>query len=153
MLSLWCLFGSPLMIGSELPSMDEKTLSLLTNEKILKMRDPKYVPHLLFQNGEEAVWEAHDQAGTAYFVTLFNLSDEKKKIRYSGENSQSAEGFRPFRRDVDRKNLFFLGRSFESGDPAPRLPFVYSDHAGSISPHFFGKSTGRQVIFDPGSDR
>lgn len=95
MLSLWCLFGSPLMIGSELPSMDEKTLSLLTNEKILKMRDPKYVPHLLFQNGEEAVWEAHDQAGTAYFVTLFNLSDEKKKIRYSGENSQSAEGFRP----------------------------------------------------------
>lgn len=44
MLSLWCIFGSPLMLGAELTKLDEWTSSLLTNTEILKMRDPKYRP-------------------------------------------------------------------------------------------------------------
>ena len=38
MMTLWCLFGSPLMIGAELTLLDEATLSLLTNDELLVRR-------------------------------------------------------------------------------------------------------------------
>ena len=37
MLTLWSIFRSPLMIGGEMTGFDEFTMSLLTNERILKM--------------------------------------------------------------------------------------------------------------------
>jgi len=80
MLSLWCLFGSPLMIGSELPAMDKKTMSLLTNKEILAMEDPAFVPHQIRKNGEEAVWTAVSKEADHYYVALFNLSDTPKCI-------------------------------------------------------------------------
>ena len=33
MMTLWCLFGSPLMLGAEMTKLDDFTLSLLTNKK------------------------------------------------------------------------------------------------------------------------
>ena len=35
MMTLWCMFRSPLMIGAELTKMDDFTLSLLTNKELL----------------------------------------------------------------------------------------------------------------------
>jgi hypothetical protein len=83
MLSLWCLFGSPLMIGSELPSMDEKTVSLLTNREILLTHDPKYKPEVLVQNDEEAVWTAVCETEGRRYVTLFNLTDEPRRSAFA----------------------------------------------------------------------
>ena len=37
MMSLWCIFRSPLMIGGEMTKFDKFTMDLLTNEGILKM--------------------------------------------------------------------------------------------------------------------
>ena len=37
MMTLWCIFRSPLMIGGELTKLDAFTLRLLTNEGILAM--------------------------------------------------------------------------------------------------------------------
>lgn len=35
MMTLWCMFRSPLMIGAELTKMDDFTLSFLTNKELL----------------------------------------------------------------------------------------------------------------------
>ena len=35
MMTLWCIFRSPLMLGTEMPRLDEWTLSLLTNADVL----------------------------------------------------------------------------------------------------------------------
>lgn len=40
MMTLWCLFGSPLMLGAEMTKLDAWTLSLLTNTKILELLTP-----------------------------------------------------------------------------------------------------------------
>ena len=37
MLTLWSIFRSPLMIGGEMTGFDDFTMSLITNEEILKM--------------------------------------------------------------------------------------------------------------------
>ncbi len=93
MLSLWCLFGSPLMIGSELPAMDEKTVSLLTNREILAMREPKYKPEVLVQNDEEAVWTAVCEAEGRRYVTLFNLTDEPRRSAFAEGSGAEKTGY------------------------------------------------------------
>lgn len=37
MMTLWCIFQSPLMLGAELTKLDEETLSLLCNKKVLAL--------------------------------------------------------------------------------------------------------------------
>lgn len=77
MLTLWCLFGSPLMIGAELTKLDEWTLSLLTNGEVLGMLTPECRPRQLCLDDRKAVWKAcNEQEGTKY-IAIFNL-DEKE---------------------------------------------------------------------------
>ena len=42
LMSLWALAPSPLMLGNNLPDTDEWTLSLLTNDEVLAVKD---APH------------------------------------------------------------------------------------------------------------
>lgn len=74
MMSLWCMFRSPLMIGAELRDNDAFTLSLLTNSEVLRMLGHSYGAHQVMrtgQNGEFIVWESFDEDGGVY-VALFN---------------------------------------------------------------------------------
>lgn len=75
MMTLWCLFGSPLMLGAELTELDEQTLSLLTNERILAMLPPSCKPSQLCRDDEKAIWQAHDEKTGKHYVALFNLSE------------------------------------------------------------------------------
>lgn len=80
MMTLWCLFGSPLMIGAELTKLDEWTLSLLTNKKVLAMLTPDCKPHQITRDDKCAVWSAHNAKTNETFVALFNLSEEEREV-------------------------------------------------------------------------
>ena len=83
MLTLWCLFGSPLMVGAELTKLDDWTLSLLTNREVLAMLTPDCRPRQVFRSEDEAVWTAeNDKLGTSY-LALFNLSDGEQEVEAS----------------------------------------------------------------------
>ena len=78
MMTLWCLFGSPLMIGAELTKLDEWTLSLLTNREVLGMLNPECRPRQICLDDEKAIWEAvNEKTGEAY-IALFNLGEERE---------------------------------------------------------------------------
>ncbi len=80
MMTLWCVCRSPLMIGTDLPQLDEKNLALLTNPDILSMlNDGRGVQ--IKRTSDEAVWKS--VGGSAVRVALFNLSDEPRKISVS----------------------------------------------------------------------
>ncbi len=86
MMTLWCLFGSPLMLGAEMTKMDEWTLSLLTNEEVLKMLTPDCRPRQICLDDKKAIWTGiNDKTGDAY-VALFNLSDEETEISVNAED-------------------------------------------------------------------
>ena len=77
MMTLWCVFRSPLMIGTDLPQLDKKTLKLLTNEDVLEMlRDGRGVE--IRRNDDEAVWTS--VGGSSIKLALFNLSDSEREI-------------------------------------------------------------------------
>lgn len=80
MMTLWCLFGSPLMLGAELTKLDDWTYSLLTNRRVLEMLDPECRPGQLRLDDRSAVWKACALQEQTVYLALFNLGDEKAEI-------------------------------------------------------------------------
>ena len=84
MMTLWCLFGSPLMLGAELTKLDQWTLSLLTNREVLRMLPPACRPRQVRRDESQAVWRAcNGETGESY-AALFNLSDETAAVSVCG---------------------------------------------------------------------
>ena len=80
MMTLWCIFGAPLMIGAKLPGMDEFTLKLLTNSDVLHLLRNGRGARQLVRNEEEAVWTAYDAGNDCGYLAMFNLSDEERAV-------------------------------------------------------------------------
>lgn len=88
MMTMWCLFGSPLMLGCEMTKLDDWTLSLLTNKEVLAMLTPKCVPHQVCLDDKKAIWTAHNGESASSYVALFNLSDEEAEVSVAWKDLQ-----------------------------------------------------------------
>ncbi len=80
MMTLWCIFGSPLMLGAELTLLDAQTLSLLQNEALLHLENGAFVSRQLRRDDSECVWAALDPATGEHYIALFNLSDAPRTV-------------------------------------------------------------------------
>ncbi len=80
MLTLWCVFRSPLMMGGEMRDNDAWTLSLLTNAGVLRVLNHTSGGRQLFLSENEAAWASRDEDGSEY-LALFNLSDDEREVR------------------------------------------------------------------------
>ncbi len=98
MMTLWCLFGSPLMLGGELTKLDEWTLSLLTNRQVLRMLTPDCRPTQLSLDEKKAIWKAEQivEEGqikkSMKYAALFNLDDRTAKVSGSYRDFGMQEG-------------------------------------------------------------
>lgn len=79
MMTLWCMFRSPLMMGGEMRENDDWTLSLLTNDEVLRLIRHSHGARQVMRDEKQAVWQSHDEDGGAY-IALFNLSDERREV-------------------------------------------------------------------------
>ena len=83
MLTLWSIFRSPLIIGGEMTKFDDFTMSLLTNEGILKMHRNARHSHQVWRremnSSEIVLWTAADAEGCQY-VALFNIGENSADI-------------------------------------------------------------------------
>lgn len=79
MMTLWSIFRSPLIIGAEMRDNDAFTLSLLTNEEVLRLNKHSHSARQLFRDADKAAWSSVDEDGSIY-LALFNLSDEKAEL-------------------------------------------------------------------------
>jgi hypothetical protein len=76
LMTFFTVFRSPLMFGGDLPGNDEFTLSLLTNDGVLRMhRESANVRQLFQQDGKLAVASDNPLTGERY-LALFNISDD-----------------------------------------------------------------------------
>lgn len=81
MMTLWCMFGSPLMIGAELTKLDGWTLSLLTQKDVLKLISCGYAGRQHEKNDAYAVWSCRNAGTGERFLALFNFMAERQPIR------------------------------------------------------------------------
>lgn len=82
-LTLRCLFGSPLMLGGDITHLDTKTLKLLTNPQILAISSPQCQPRQIYRDETKVIWQADDPYENEHYVALFNLSTKSQLIDVS----------------------------------------------------------------------
>lgn len=80
MMTLWCMFRAPLMMGCELTMLDEKTTALLTNDELLACLRETAKGTQIYRDAEKACWKNVDEATGEIRIALFNLSDEDKAL-------------------------------------------------------------------------
>ena len=80
LMTLWCIFRSPLMIGADLPQLDETTLKLLTNRQVLQLHREGREARQIRKNKKEVVWMAKDPRTDAAYVAVFNLQDSDAEV-------------------------------------------------------------------------
>ncbi|HEX7715097.1 MAG TPA: glycoside hydrolase family 27 protein [Bacillota bacterium] len=82
MVTLWCIFRSPLMFGGELRDNDDWTLSLLTNAEVLRVLNHSHSGRQLFRNGlwdQHIAWTARDEDGS-YYLAVFNTGTLETRV-------------------------------------------------------------------------
>ena len=75
MLSLWCMAGSPLMLGAELPKLDDWTLRLLTNRKVLDLLQCAESAEEYYRNKSVIIWRSLQTDTQKTNLAIFNVSD------------------------------------------------------------------------------
>lgn len=83
MMTLWCIFGSPLMLGADMTRLDDRTLELLSNRKLLHLLDPSCRSRQISRDNDHAVWASLDTSDQTVYAALFNLSDMPASVSAS----------------------------------------------------------------------
>ena len=73
MLTLWCIFRSPLMIGAELTKLDADTMEILTREPLYRMLKEVTSSEEAVREEDYIIWKAESEAKKYY--AIFNISD------------------------------------------------------------------------------
>ena len=75
LMNLWAMFRSPLMFGGDLPTNDEFTLSLLTNDEVLAVNQNSAKNKQLKAENGLIVWTADIPGTEDKYVAFFNIND------------------------------------------------------------------------------
>ena len=78
LMTLWCIFRSPLMIGAEMRDNDDFTLSLLTNKRLLNAHRNGRKPRQVYRKGDLVIWKSAAKDGKVY-AAFFNIGEKTKK--------------------------------------------------------------------------
>lgn len=80
MMTLWCMFRSPLMLGAELPKLDGWTLSLLCNDKVLGLLDGSKGAREIFRDEQVILWQSESTEDSSKYLAIFNISEDKVAV-------------------------------------------------------------------------
>ena len=114
MLTLWCIFRSPLMLGCDLTQLDSSVLELITNREVLWVNRYAQRPYQVTRNEEMCAWVSYAQGcpskGISLYLALFNLSDRLSDVSLSLNSIEGiVESGSYLVRDLwDKKDLFPL---------------------------------------------
>ena len=79
MMTLWCIFRSPLMFGGEMRNNDEWTLSLMTNGEVLDVNQNSHNGKQIYRDEDTIIWSAISSDNKP-LIAVFNVSDTEKEI-------------------------------------------------------------------------
>jgi len=83
LMTLWSIARSPLMVGADLPTSSDSTLSFLTNDEVLYVNQNSTGGRQILKGYDgEFIWMADDPATGDYFLALFNTNDQEKEIAF-----------------------------------------------------------------------
>jgi len=105
LMTLWCIFRSPLMWGGNPTRMDEWTLSLLTNPEVLAVDQHSLGSRVALENEAVAAWLAQPADGNGDYLAVFNLRDVQQKVDFEWKDLSLPAGKYEIRDLWQRNNL------------------------------------------------
>jgi alpha-galactosidase len=82
LLTFWCIIRSPLILGSDLPSDDEWTNSLLTNPEVIAVDQHSKNNRPLITTDSTIIWSANADDGKGYYyLAIFNRGERVQMIQ------------------------------------------------------------------------
>ena len=91
LMTLWCIFRSPLMMGGNLPRSDEWTKSLLTNPEVLEVDQHSSNSHVATETGHIVIWLSQAADPGKYYLAIFNRSEQAQAVHYRWKDLGLAE--------------------------------------------------------------
>ena len=85
-ITLRALSASPLMIGGDLPTLDEFSLKLITHKDILECNQNGVMGSLVYEAGSIEIWKSNRKGSEDGWIGIFNRSAENKSISLRPEN-------------------------------------------------------------------
>jgi alpha-galactosidase len=84
LVTLWCIFPSPLMVGGDLTKADEWTTALLTNPEVLAVDQRSVKNRPVVTTDSTVVWLAESSFNKSWhYIAVFNLTETEETVRYS----------------------------------------------------------------------
>jgi len=105
LVTLWCIFRSPLMIGGRLPSADDWTESLLTNPEVIAVDQHSSGNRPAIETDKTVIWLAQSNSGDGHFLAIFNTSESSTALRYEWKDLGLAERVYKLRDLWEHKDL------------------------------------------------
>ncbi|MCR4593879.1 MAG: glycoside hydrolase family 27 protein [Clostridiales bacterium] len=112
LMTLWCIFRSPLMFGGELRENDDFTNSLLTNNEVIDVNQNSSDGMQIYKD-EQTVIRTAMAADDSLIVGIFNLVDNERDISFSTKYLGLYGN--PLMRDLwEKKDLGEIGDKIET---------------------------------------
>ena len=89
MMTLWCIFRSPLMIGAELTKLDGETLKLFTNDALYEMQKTIRTSREVYRDEEYIIWTGASDAKE--YIAIFNISEKALDVPMERLKQAAAE--------------------------------------------------------------
>jgi hypothetical protein len=105
LLTLWCIYRSPLMMGGNLTKNDEWTTGLLTNSDVIAVDQKSSQSHPVTQEKSTTVWLSRSATGAEHYLAAFNLGSADQELSYEWEALELASGKYHVRNLWERKDL------------------------------------------------
>jgi alpha-galactosidase len=110
------------MVGGELPSADDWTLSLLTNPEVLEVDQHSTGNHPVLTTEKTVVWIANSASGKGRYLAVFNISASEATLRYDWKDLEFKENIYKIRNLWERKDL----------SAAPALSVTLPPHGSAL---------------------
>ena len=85
-ITLRALSASPLMMGGDLPTLDEFSLKLITDKDVLECNQNGVMGSLVFEDGEIEIWKTPEKNSKDGWIGIFNRTDIIKSVSLKQEN-------------------------------------------------------------------
>ena len=105
MLTLWCIFRSPLMIGGELPAEDAWTTSLLSNPEVIAVDQASEESHPVLTANQTVIWLSKATSRPGFYMAVFNLAPDAERIHYGWKELELPAGGYRVRDLWERKDI------------------------------------------------
>lgn len=121
LMTLWCIFRSPLMFGGEMRENDELTLSLITNPEILAVNQTSHGGKEIYRDEDFIIRKAYDEEDNVIFA-VFNVSDTEKTFNLDLHKFGFDTG----------KTLRDLWKSVDIGETKSTMNFKVPSHGAGL---------------------